>query len=321
MYPKITKNIRRLFPGAEIVLATYIGMNTAGLDYDKVALVEDPGFYLYDNTENPKENNVNRQIATTVAGLRAATRLYAFKLRSDFVLTGRGFLDYFNQFLKTDTEYRVFEKKILSCVFFSRDPRRDNSFPFHPSDIAFFGLRADLLNLFDIPLMPKEEAAYYQFKKIKYVRYLPEQYLWINCLRKNGKDIKCDHQRDCDDRIAEDTERYLVSNFINLDWVQFDLSVPKRLTLFSKNNFQDVITHIEWQRLYKRYLDNVLIVPERNCMREFIERNTAILKRYKLLAKLCAMPLGFGKILGTFRRKTRKRIFEFLTRKICLPSS
>ena len=45
IYPKITENIQQFFPGAEIILATYAGTNTNGLDHDKIALVEDPGYY------------------------------------------------------------------------------------------------------------------------------------------------------------------------------------------------------------------------------------------------------------------------------------
>ncbi|MDR0467824.1 MAG: WavE lipopolysaccharide synthesis family protein, partial [Campylobacteraceae bacterium] len=136
--PECLKSIREYLPDAEIVLSTYIGSDINGLDYDKVVLVEDPGFYLFDN--NPKhigvrKNNVSRQIQTTLAGLKTATRKYAFKLRSDFAMTGYGFLDYFDKFPKSDPDYKVFKHKILSSVFFARNPYKHH--PFHPSDIAF----------------------------------------------------------------------------------------------------------------------------------------------------------------------------------------
>lgn len=315
IYPRITKNIRKFFPDAEIVLATYKTTDITGLDYDKVALVEDPGYFPYNDQPKAKPNNVNRQIATTLAGLKAATRKFAFKLRSDFIINGNGFLDFFDKFPKSDPKYKVFENKILSPVFFARNPRKGQKpLPFHPSDIAFFGLRSDLLNLFDIPLMQQSETAYYKYKKEKNNRYVPEQHLWINCLRKNGKDIKCDHQRDCNTSIAEETERYSVSNFIYLDYNQFNLMPPKKLLLFSGNDFDDVITHIEWQELYKRHIDNSHIVPDKDKVRDTIMGKFKRTKQYQTFARL----IVFWIPLRGIRRGLRNRIAKYMTRNIQL---
>ncbi|MCL2469634.1 MAG: WavE lipopolysaccharide synthesis family protein [Alphaproteobacteria bacterium] len=312
--PEVTSQamagIRALFPDAEIVLSTYTGTDTTGLDCDKVVLVEDPGCFFY----NGRENNINRQIQTTLEGLKAATRTYAFKLRTDFIITGRGFLDYFDLFPKSDENYKVFEHKILSCVFFARDPRKRKPRSFHPSDLAFFGLRADLLKLFDIPFMTEEESVSY--KKGRY-KYVPEQHIWVNCLLKSGKEIHFKHQRDTSEKIATDTEKYAVSNFIYLDFEQFSLVTPKHLSAVTSNHFRDVITHIEWQRLYRKYLDVSLVVPERDPMRDFLEKKTFGFRRADFIAKLCAI-FFVGKPLRNFRREIRKKIYQRLTRDICL---
>ncbi len=315
IYPQITKNIRRFFPGAEIVLATYVGTSINGFDYDKVALIEDPGAYPYNSQPKAKPNNVNRQIQTTLAGLNIATRKYVFKMRSDFILNGRDFLSYFNQFPKSDPKYNVFDNKILAAVFFARDPRvKDHPLPFHPSDIAFFGLRSDLLNLFDIPLMPKEEATYYKHKKNLYCRYVPEQYLWINCLRKNGKNIVCDHQRDCNASIAEETERYIASNFIYLDYNQFNLIPTKKLRLFSENKFDNIITHIEWQKLYKQYVDTTHQVPNRDKVRDTIMHKLKRTRQYALIAKFMTFLIP----LKGIRRSLRRKLIRAMTKNIRL---
>lgn len=316
--PKAIASIRQFFPGAEIVLSTYIGTETSGLNYDKIALVEDPGFFYYDDQERSKENNLNRQIQTTLAGLNAATRQYAFKLRTDFIITGRGFLDYFYRFPESDSNYKVFGRKVLSCVFFARNPRKENPLSFHPSDIAFFGLRADLLKLFDIPFMTKEDSLFYKVNKKRCCKYVPEQHIWVNCLLKNGKKIKFEHQRDTSEKIVADTEKYTVSNFIYLDFRQFNLLAPKQLRMFANNDFHDVITHIEWQRLYKKYLDESLVVPDEDSIRDFVEQKTFIFKWYNFLAKVVTM-FFVGKSLRNFRRGTRKKILQKLTRNICLP--
>ena len=61
------------------------------------------------------------------------------KLRSDFILTGNDFLQFWNEFLNFDRTYQIFEHKLLACTYFARNPSSDMPFPFYPSDLAFFG--------------------------------------------------------------------------------------------------------------------------------------------------------------------------------------
>jgi hypothetical protein len=310
--PLTIASIRKNFPSAEIILSTYIGSDASGLDYDKIAFVEDPGGFPYNDKPDSKLNNVNRHIHTTITGFLASTRKYIFKLRTDFVPNGCDFLDFFDQFPKFDPEYKIFRHKVLSSVFFARDPRSKKlPLAFHPSDIAFFGLREDLINLFEIPLVTKEESVYCNSNGITQNRYVPEQHLWVNCLRKNGKAIVFDHQGWTSEQIVEDTEKYFVSNFIFLDWKQFCLTPPKKLTNILNNEFDSCITHIEWQKIYKRYLDNELIVPEIDPMRNFICRQERKKKLCQIIANICSMWF-FGKSLKHFRRNLRKQIISWL---------
>ncbi len=314
-YEQTSRNIRKLLPSAEIVLATYRGSNTNGLDYDKLAMVNDVGGFPSSDKPNAKTNNINRQIQTTLAGLKLATRKYAFKIRSDFVIDGTNFLYYFDEFSKSEKNFKIFENKILACVFFSRNPRSIKySMPFHPSDIAFFGLRSDLLNLFDIPFMPKEEILYYQFKKTTYCRYVPEQHLWISCLRKNGKHIQCDHAWHCNAQLADETERFAASNFIYLDYNQFSLVPPDKLRMFSENDFESIVTHVEWQQLYKNHVDNSHLVPVYDPMRFKIHRKVITMKLLVPIARY----LTFLIPLGLVRRSLRKKLITAMTKNIRL---
>jgi hypothetical protein len=146
-------------------------------------------------------------------------------------------------------------------------------------------------------------------------RYAPEQYLWVNCLRKNGKNVDFEHRADVRPHNIEATERYAVSNFIYLDWRQFNLTPPKHLRSFAKNDFHDSITHIEWQRLYRQYLDNSLVVPEKDPMRDLLNRKAKYIKRCHNIAKACSAFLFFDK---RPRRKIREKILHFLTRNVQL---
>lgn len=315
---KITKeclnNIRKYFPKSEIILSTYKGENIDGLLYDKVVLTED-NFEAHPYLDKPgaKINNINKQIASTLAGLKEATKKYSFKIRTDFILSGDNFLKYFDKFIKYDENYKVFKHKVLCPISFSRNPRvKKLPFAFHPSDIAFFGLTEDLINLFDIPLMPKDEFfAWRNHNNIISNKYVPEQYLWINCLRKNGKTINCDYQIHINEELITETEKYFVSNFIFLDWNQFSLTKPKKLNNYYKNEYSSIITHIEYKKLYKEYIDSSIKTELIDLKRIKINIQTIKVKIFKQTARIMLLPF-FGKRLKEFRRKSRERIINAL---------
>lgn len=311
IYKKNIENIRKYFPGAEVVLSTYSGTEIDCLDYDYVVLTKDPGCFPYNNKKDSKLNNVNRQIITTLEGLKKTTRKYVFKLRSDFIVSGTNFLEYFDKFLSFDSDYKIFEKKILVPSFFSRNPRvKDYSLPFHPSDIAFFGLRSDVMKLFNIPLMLESEAEYFIYKGEKHCRYVPEQYIWVNCLREAGKNIKFDYQLECNDNIAEETERYFSSNFVYLDYKQLSLVPPKKLTLYCENDFKSVVTYIEWQHMYKKYVDSSHIVPKQDLLRDEINK-------YSRLVGICSRLVKYLVLVipsSSLRKKLRQDITKKLTK-------
>src|SRR5258708_318244 len=86
-------SIRTFLPGAEIVLSTWQGENTEGLDYDVLVKSEDPGAVAFTKAQPPIGfNNINRQIVSTQAGLAAATCTFALKFRGDLFLESNGIL-------------------------------------------------------------------------------------------------------------------------------------------------------------------------------------------------------------------------------------
>ena len=150
--------VRRIFPQSEVIVSTCQKPKIDIVGADKVIISNDPGFFYYSEQPGGKVNNINRQIVSTLAGLKAAVNDYAFKLRSDFFLKGDDFLRYWDKFSLSENGYTVFEHKLLACCYFSRNPGSEDPFPFHPSDLAFFGKTKDLLKLFDVPLMSEAEA-------------------------------------------------------------------------------------------------------------------------------------------------------------------
>ncbi|MDD4519392.1 MAG: WavE lipopolysaccharide synthesis family protein [Alphaproteobacteria bacterium] len=311
---KCLRNIRKHLPEAELILSTWENSDIKGLEYNKIIFNKDVGCFLYSDKQNEKTNNVNRQIVSTLSGLKEASRPYILKIRTDFILTGKSFLKFFDKFPKVDENYCIFNHKILDLCYFARNPRdKKVSYPFHPSDIALFGLSEDILNLYDIPLMPQEEEFYWEYKGNKFNRYVPEQYIFIHCLWKNGHNINFKHQRDNRNKIIELTERYFASNFVFIDFRQFNILPPKKFINGILNDYRSCITYVEWQKLYKEYVDNTLFPCLIDKERKRIERIYHSAYFCKFIARLVVLPI-IGKTHKELRKKIRTKISLFLER-------
>ena len=73
------ESVRRVLPGAEIILSTWHGSDTGALACDALVLSDDPGATNWLRRGDAaaldkKLNNGNRQIVSTRAGLARATR-------------------------------------------------------------------------------------------------------------------------------------------------------------------------------------------------------------------------------------------------------
>jgi hypothetical protein len=131
---------------------------------------------------------------------------------------------------------------------------------------------------------------------------VPEQYIFVKCLLKHSKEIDLKHQRDVNEKNAIDSEKYIASNFIYLDWKQFNLNAPFHLRTFAHNDFNDLVTHIEWQAIYKKYVDSEHEVPNKDELRSHINS----FRSYKKIANIVTFLIPFREA----RRKLRKKILE-----------
>ena len=78
--------IRKYLPKSKIILSTWDGSNVNGLDYDIVIFNKDPGGSLCSANDDKILNNVNREIVSTLAGLKVCKTKYVFKIRSDLII-------------------------------------------------------------------------------------------------------------------------------------------------------------------------------------------------------------------------------------------
>lgn len=251
-------SIRRHLPGAEIVLSTWQGADTSGLSCDLLVENEDPGA-LVGHHRLPLYYNVNRQIVSTLAGLKAATKPYAVKVRSDIEFTGAMFIGFFAKYPRRCKSYEILKERVINCSVFAQNPHRHQRTPFHPSDWFMFGLREDLIDIWDIPLAPEPETSrWFESRERPAVdiyphllhRYFPEQYLWISFLRKH-QEIVFEHMWDCRPETIEASERSFANNLIFLEPGRIGIrSLKYKLSL---DDWAGLYSHSEWERLYERY--------------------------------------------------------------------
>lgn len=314
--PEVIHSVKRHLPQARVILSTCDSeVPDSVRGYDRLIVSPDPGGFTYSHhPSEKKQNNINRQIVNTYNALKEVSTPYVLKLRSDFLLQGNKFLEYFERFTGSEEEYRVFEHKILTCCYFTRNPQLSLPYPFHPSDLVFFGRTEDLLKLYDVPLMTKEEA-YWNPKRLHPYKYVPEQHIFINCLRKNGYPVDCEYYDDCRPENIEQTERYFASNFILLDFDQFQVYCRKSTfhEYEQPRAFLNCYTHYDWLLLYKKHVDAGISLPERDDKREEMLKALSVYRKYNFIANVCALPFFFHKQV---RRHIRKNVRRFFVQKL-----
>lgn len=188
-------NIREHLPYAEIIVSTWEGTEIHHLkEVDKIVFSKDPGAITYNDYElKGVYNNNNRQIVSTYAGLKAATKPYAIKFRCDFQIKNLKFLETFGKY-KEVYRKRYFKERILCLSNTTRDPIKIPLLN-HICDLIQFGYTEDLQKLWNIPLQPEPNTTRKYKRKHRFLndpvfwsnyrmQYTPEQYIWIAFLKK-----------------------------------------------------------------------------------------------------------------------------------------
>ena len=274
---RVLVSIRKYLPKSEIILSTWKGSDVSDLDYDQLVLSKDPGTKILLNNNIPL--NLNRQITSTLNGLRKATRKFALKIRTDIELTSDSFLNYFNKYNDYDYSYKFFQNRILMCEKYIRYSKY---LCFHISDWVQFGYKDDLLKLWDIPLANEKkivnyfakhqltsEHIWHIFKDFRR-QYCAEQYIWIEFLKKYMH-IDFKHMFDSTDENVQLTEDTFLNNILPLSEEQFGIKFLKYDTV---NDF--CYTYNDWGEMYvKKFGTKFEFINEKNKEMSELEKHQA----------------------------------------------
>lgn len=254
---KCLKSIRKHLPDAEIILSTWKGSNVSNLDFDHLILNDDPGAFDMSPWE---KNNVKRQIYSTLQGIKKSKRKYVLKIRSDMELLSAKFLNYFDKFNNYNDEWHFLDKRIIIPSMVSRDPRVWES-PMCPSDWCSFGLKTDMLKLWDIKFPTKKDEEWFKLnlrpESVRKIypaleaRYNPEQFIWIGFVSKYKKNLHTHHMFDVNEKSIEETLFSFANNLIIISEKQFGI---KFLKPYRKGSDRwHIITYNDFLRIYNRY--------------------------------------------------------------------
>ncbi|WP_314908947.1 WavE lipopolysaccharide synthesis family protein [Oribacterium asaccharolyticum] len=142
---EVCESIRTLLPRAEIILSTWENSNYQGIPYDKVLENKDPGALdsQYEGRDKSAvRNNFNRQLISTLHGIKEAEREYVMKLRSDSLLNDLSFLHFYEKYGGEQS---------IAC-FEPRNPWGEFLNQLSLCDFWFFAAKEKMLKLWDIPL-------------------------------------------------------------------------------------------------------------------------------------------------------------------------
>lgn len=248
------ESIRKYLPKAELILSTWKNSDVNGLDFDILVESEDPREFF--NSLIGK--NTNRQIVSTYNGLIKASRKYTLKIRNDIILYSIDFLDYYTKFNERAENWSFLSHRVLNCSVYARKPRRTKAefnFIHHPSDWFFFGLKEDLISIWDVPLLEDNEMNL----EAPISKLMAEQYIWLNLINKFKK-IKINNKSNLSIEEIENSEKIFANNLILLEPDQIKL---KSLKFANKNQIlepESLYTYWQWLSIYEKYSHGKLSV-------------------------------------------------------------
>ncbi|WP_345886891.1 WavE lipopolysaccharide synthesis family protein [Shewanella algae] len=258
---KCLQSIREYLPGAKIILSTWEGQDCSGLEPDLLLLNQDPGgnIVAYDAAGKPQKLNFNRQIVSSAEGLKRVETRYAVKLRSDNFLTGKGFVAAQGKYPVRKAADSYFQERVVVNTSYFRRYAEGQRVVRHPSDFFHFGLKEDLLKIWDLPLFADLEYDPSRSGQAQYhgapltCPHAEQIYCDIWLRRLDPAWPKLEHRHHFDAAMDEQWDRFMASNLLVLEPEQIGLGLIKRFIPKSKR--PNEMSHLDWQLLYQHYCD------------------------------------------------------------------
>ena len=258
------RSVRELLPGARVVLSTWAKQNLEALDYDELVISEDPGpnHFGYSANGAPVAENTNRQIVSTVSGLRRVHTKYAMKLRADNYLTGTGFKDLQQSYPKRCAAFKFFRERVVVTNTFMRKYHHGRRVVFMLSDFFNFGLTEDVLDFWDGELFENfpfdgRRVGAKQHRGAPWPTIDVDQFLAQRFVNKHIQDaVQLRHFFDNRRDLVQKSNLLLANNFVVARAEEVGLGLPTKFTQGREAKLKTRVTVLsseEWRLLYREH--------------------------------------------------------------------
>lgn len=244
-------SLAMVLPEAEIIISTWENEDICLIpSYVKVVTSKDPGCFW----ETPyRAYNLNRQIVSTLAGIKAATRPYCLKLRSDHALLNTNFLR-----VSASRPGTLFSAPLTITNLYVRNPEK---YPliFHVSDVVQFGATQDLSQYWDSELFDENDVLHpldqrNLFQQLFSTRFklVPEQAATLRWLSsKHNIVVKLNKVNDINPSLLKLWAEILTTNFTLINWQESGVIFPEKFendpsvlnTLINSEDIPRVVIH------------------------------------------------------------------------------
>jgi hypothetical protein len=223
-------SIRRFFPGSPVVFSTWVGQPVEGFEDCKLVVSPDPGSGLRIAGDS-QQNNINRQILSTRAGLAEVQTEYAVKLRSD-LLFHKGVLAVVLARLPETPggNLTFFERYVLVLDRLTFDPRKKANPVLHVTDHFQAGLTADIKAYWSQPFMSEAEEGWFlkdpSMSSGYFPRFRAEQYFWKNLVASHTS-FELESSETAENELPWSTVDTFKNNLIPLKFPSIGLTIQK----------------------------------------------------------------------------------------------
>ena len=252
--------VQRVFPGAQLILATYADAIVPAGFAGTVVRVTDPGDQppITRSARAPR-SNTNRQIATTRGGLALATRLFILKLRSDALLRSDRIAQIWAEAHAMDPA----RSRLVIPSFFTRNPHGVSGYLFHASDWFMFGEAARVRSFWETDFVPDADVTWFDTRRHALLstptarryraRIAPEQHLSIGFARQLGYRVPAVMNDRSGDLVTE-CEKFFAREFVIAPPEALDCVLEKYAAM-TNSRFQriDCVLYEDWIALCRRH--------------------------------------------------------------------
>lgn len=236
LYYQCVNSIKKYLPNAEIIVSTWEGQLCDGSIVDKVIYTKEPENIIDDYLGF--SCNFNKMILSTKVGLLFSNKPYVLKFRANLLLKNTKFfeiheVDNFEKY----KEYKFFNNKINVANMAITTPFSYQHMLFHLSDIAQFGKKEDILNLWDLNLLSENELKNkfrwyncFSFPGGIGIKLSNEQFLLVEFLKKNNIILDIPHCSYISWDYLKISELVFSKNFNVFNWEDTGIVYPERFT-------------------------------------------------------------------------------------------